>query len=106
MGQNKEGPALKAITDTACCRSVAGADWMELYINAAEKVGERPKILNNDEHFRFGASRIFHSTYSLVVSFEVGGVPVELKVAIVNGELLLLVNRPVLAKLDGDECGR
>ena len=88
-----------AITDTACSKSVAGHAWLEEYIGRLAKIGEKPQLLFNDEHFRFGASRIFHSAHACIVTFKLGRAIVEVKVAIVQGDLPLLLSRPVLAEL-------
>ena len=90
---------LDAITDTACSRTVAGAGWLDAYVAELDKIHEKPQIFHNDEHFRFGASRIFHSTHAAVVTFQLGQAVIEVKVAIVYGELPLLLSRPALAKL-------
>ena len=90
---------LSGITDTACSRTVAGSGWLEMYMDQVGKIGQKPRILSNDEHFRFGASRIFHSNYAVVISFKLGNATVQVKVAIVNGELPLLLSRTVLGGL-------
>ncbi|CAE7239737.1 GIP, partial [Symbiodinium necroappetens] len=88
-----------AITDTACSKSVAGNDWMEEYTSRLEDIGVKPQLLTNDEYFRFGASRVFHSTMACVLTFRLGKAVIEVKIAIVQGELPLLLSRPVLARL-------
>ncbi|CAE7917780.1 RE2 [Symbiodinium sp. KB8] len=88
-----------AITDTACSKSVAGNDWMEEYTTRLEDIGVKPQLLTNDEYFRFGASRVFHSTMACVLTFRLGKAVIEVKIAIVQGELPLLLSRPVLARL-------
>ncbi|CAE6922017.1 RE2 [Symbiodinium sp. CCMP2592] len=88
-----------AITDTACSKSVAGNGWLDEYIGRLERIGERPRLLPNDDNFKFGASRVFHSDRACIVTFKLGQAVVEVKVAIVTGDLPLLLSRPVLAKL-------
>ena len=90
---------LEAITDTACSRSVAGAGWLDLFIEHTARRGTEPVILPNDEQFRFGASRVFRSSYAAILTFALGEAVVEVKVAIVHGELPLLLSRAALAKL-------
>ena len=92
-------PGLLAITDTACSRSVAGAGWIDLYLIEARKAGCEPFFLNCNEAFRFGASKVFVASYAIVLCFELGAKKVCLKVAVVNGEVPLLVSRPALGKM-------
>ena len=71
---------LTAITDTACSRSVAGAPWLERYLQLVDKHGGgRPVFVNGIEKFKFGASKIFESRYSVVVAFTLGEFVVQVK---------------------------
>ncbi|CAE7644335.1 unnamed protein product [Symbiodinium sp. CCMP2592] len=90
---------LTAITDTACSRSVAGIPWVEKYMAEAKRVGYLPQVVDCKDSYKFGASRIFDSTYAVVVSFTVGESIILLRVAVVNGDLPLLVSRPALAQM-------
>ncbi|CAE7470136.1 RE2 [Symbiodinium sp. CCMP2592] len=90
---------LLAITDTACSRSVAGAGWIDLYLTEARRLGCEPMFVQCGEAFRFGASRVFTATYGVILCFELGSKKVCLKVAVVNGEVPLLVSRPALGKM-------
>ncbi|CAE7765879.1 RE2 [Symbiodinium sp. CCMP2592] len=90
---------LTAITDTACSRSVAGIPWVEKYMAEAKRVGYLPQVVDCKDSYKFGASRIFDSTYAVVVSFTVGESVILLRVAVVNGDLPLLVSRPALAQM-------
>ncbi|CAE7367423.1 GIP, partial [Symbiodinium microadriaticum] len=99
IDKNDLSAGFDAITDTACSKSVAGNDWMEEYTTRLENLGVRPQLLTNNEYFRFGASRVFHSTMACVLTFRLGSAVVEVKIAIVQGELPLLLSRTVLARL-------
>ncbi|CAE7227793.1 RE1 [Symbiodinium sp. CCMP2456] len=99
LAQPAEASNLLGITDTACSKSVAGMPWVETYLNEAKKVGFRPPFLEARESFKFGASRIFEALYSIILTFEVGGHPVVVRVSVVNGDVPLLLSRPVLGKL-------
>ena len=92
-------PELLAITDTACSRSVVGAAWIDLYLAEARRAGCEPMFLNCNEAFRFGASRVFMASYGVILCFELGNKKICLKVAVVNGEVPLLVSRPALGKM-------
>ena len=92
-------PGLLAITDTACSRSVAGAAWIDLYLAEARRAGCEPMFLNCNEAFRFGASRVFMASYGVILCFQLGNKKICLKVAVVNGEVPLLVSRPALGKM-------
>ena len=92
-------PGLLAITDTACSRSVAGAGWIDLYLAEARRAGCEPMFINCSEAFRFGASKVFMASYGVILCFELGNKKVCLKVAVVNGEVPLLVSRLALGKM-------
>ena len=92
-------PNLTAITDTACSRSVAGVPWIEKYMVEAKKIGFVPETVECKDAFKFGASRIFESSYAVVISFGIGSHTVLLRVGVVNGDVPLLVSRPALAQL-------
>ena len=52
-----------------------------------------------DENFRFGASKVFHASFLATILFEIGGRQVLIRVAIVHGDVPLLLSRTVLATL-------
>ena len=90
---------LLAILDTACSRSVAGIQWIEGYLTEARTLGYEPQVLSSQESFKFGASRVFESTYSVVIHFLLGSYMIGLRVAVVYGDVPLLVSRPALGTL-------
>ena len=90
---------LLAITDTACSRSVAGAAWVDTYLAEARRLGCDPQFTSCREAFKFGASKIFVASYGIILGFEMGGFKVALKVAVVNGDVPLLVSRSALGKM-------
>ncbi|CAE7848261.1 GIP, partial [Symbiodinium necroappetens] len=90
---------LLAITDTACSRSVAGATWVDTYLAEARRLGCDPQFTSCREAFKFGASKIFVASYGIILGFEMGGFKVALKVAVVNGDVPLLVSRSALGKM-------
>ncbi|CAE7863930.1 GIP, partial [Symbiodinium necroappetens] len=94
--QNKD---LLAITDTACSRSVAGAAWVDTYVTEARRLECDPQFTSCREAFKFGASKVFVASYGILLCFEMGGYKVGLKVAVVNGDVPLLVSRGALGKM-------
>ena len=64
---------LHAIADTACSRTVAGHDWFEKYCDIAETYGIPVEIVEESEKFRFGASRVHESTFSVWAKCAVHG---------------------------------
>ncbi|CAE7585010.1 GIP [Symbiodinium sp. CCMP2592] len=94
-----EAEKLLAITDTACSKSVAGAAWVDNYVEEAKRRGCEPQFMSCREAFRFGASKVFVAGYSVAICFSLGKFKVILKVAVVNGEVPLLVSRPALGHL-------
>ncbi|CAE7328612.1 RE1 [Symbiodinium sp. CCMP2592] len=99
MGKPTDASYLMAITDTACSKSVMGASWLESYLTEAAKVNHKPQFVNINENFKFGASRIFEAGYAVIVTFALKQVVVQAKVAVVQGDVPLLLSRGVLAKL-------
>ena len=88
-----------AITDTACSRSVVGASWIDSYIAETRKQGTEPLFISCKEAFKFGASKVFMAAYGVILGFEIGGHKIALRVAVVNGEVPLLVSRGALGKM-------
>ncbi|CAE7255000.1 RE2 [Symbiodinium sp. CCMP2592] len=72
--------------------------WYKVFMTSAWPA-ERVPLLGESDNFRFGASRIYSSNYAIVVSFKVGSSWVLVKVAIIHGDLPLLLSRSVLAEL-------
>ncbi|CAK9114863.1 1 [Durusdinium trenchii] len=95
------GPAdsFLAIVDTACTKSVAGHDWFERYADWAAAHGYEVCTEDREEHFRFGASKLFVSTFLVKAWFAICGVFFKLDIAIVPCSVPLLFSRPVLASL-------
>ncbi|CAE7263747.1 GIP, partial [Symbiodinium natans] len=96
---DKSGYQLVGITDTACARSVAGAGWMDAYLAEIRKNGGEPHFLPCKEAFKFGASKVFVANYGVLVGFRLGSHKLALKVAVVNGEVPLLISRGAMAKM-------
>ncbi|CAE7487299.1 RE1 [Symbiodinium sp. CCMP2592] len=90
---------LMAITDTACSKSVMGAQWLQVYLDMTAGKGIDLDFIYETESFRFGASRVYESHYAAVVLLPLGNGWVALKAAVVQGEVPLLISRPALASL-------
>ena len=58
-----------------------------------EQFGEKPELLSIDEYFPFGAS-----TMACVLALRLGVAMIEVKAAVVRGELPLCLSRPMLAR--------
>ena len=96
---NWEGKGLSAIADTACSRTVAGYDWFERYCKFADEQGIAVETVDESEKFRFGASRIHESSFSVWAKFVVEGQTFAVNVAIVACRVPLLFSRSVLSRL-------
>ena len=96
---DQAGSDLVAITDTACSRSVAGIHWINSYVALVKQRGYGVNFVPIQEAFRFGASRVFEARHAAVIYFEMGDKVVGLKVAVVYGEVPLLISRPALGEL-------
>ena len=100
------GGPLLAITDTACSRCVVGATWLQRYMDdvKAQSQGSSSQaypheFLNEKESFRFGASRVYESSYAAVIITKVGDAWLAIKAAVIHGDIPLLLSRPLLASL-------
>ncbi|CAE7496514.1 GIP [Symbiodinium sp. CCMP2592] len=90
---------LQAITDSACSKSVVGTTWLQGYLNMVRNQGKIPELISEREAFRFGASRVYESTYATVILFYLGNSWVAVKAAVIHGDIPLLFSKPCLAKL-------
>ena len=84
-----------AILDTACTKSVAGYSWFEQYYKMADHL----VVIEETDHFQFGASRVYVSDFAVRCWFAIGGKWFMAKVAIVQCPVPLLFSRPVLSQL-------
>ncbi|CAE7634004.1 RE2 [Symbiodinium sp. CCMP2592] len=94
-----DGRGLVGITDTACAKSVAGTAWLQNYSNEISRVYQKPELVREHEAFRFGTGKVHHSSFHVVLYFEMGGQVIELKASIINGDVPLLLSKDSLAQL-------
>ena len=92
-------PALHAIADTACSKSVAGHQWYQEYCTLADSKGIPVEVIDETEKFKFGASRVHTSTFSVWARFSIAQKCFAVKIAVVPCRVPLLISRTVLAKL-------
>ena len=97
--QDQTSSDLLAITDTACSRSVAGIHWINSYVAQAKQLGFGVDFVHIQEAFRFGASRVFEARHAAVLYFALGKKVIGIKVAVVYGEVPLLISRPALGSM-------
>eukprot|EP00435_Cladocopium_sp_Y103_P068546 s358_g31.t1 len=90
---------LLAITDTACTKTVAGHAWFENYCKLADDRGWPVEIVEEEDKFRFGASRVHVSKFAVWCHFGIEKVHFQVKVAVVQCDVPLLFSRSVLGKL-------
>ena len=88
-----------AIADTACTKTVAGHDWYEAYCKWADKHGVDVELVEECDSFKFGASRVHPSMFSVWALFAIRGRCIKVKVAVVQCRVPLLLSRGVLGKL-------
>ena len=91
--------SLHAIADTACSKTVAGHQWFQDYCHMADLRGIPVEVVNESEKFKFGASRVHTSTFSVWARFSIAQRCFAVKVAVVPCKVPLLFSRTVLAKL-------
>eukprot|EP00435_Cladocopium_sp_Y103_P059369 s39_g21.t1 len=90
---------LLAIIDTACTKTVAGYAWFEQYVQVADHFGFPVQTIDESDHFKFGASKVFRSMFSVKACFAIHGKPFGVRVSIVPCNVPLLFSRPVLGSL-------
>ena len=90
---------LLAIVDTACARTVAGYDWFEKFCEMCDHLSFEVKTFDHEEHFRFGASRVYASQFGVIAWFATQKRWFAVRVAIVPCKVPLLFSRPILAGL-------
>ena len=88
-----------AIIDTACTKSVAGYSWFEEYYKMADALDLPYQVLEEKDHFRFGASKACVSTFAVRAWLAIQGRWFVVKIAIVPSAVPLLFSRPVLCQL-------
>ena len=94
-----DGPLLLGITDTACAKAVAGTMWLQQYSDALKEINLVPDLIREAEAFRFGTGKVHHSSFHVVICFNLGSRVVEMKTSIINGDVPLLMSKPALAQL-------
>eukprot|EP00913_Durusdinium_trenchii_P003903 g3612.t1 len=84
MGGLSAEKGMLAIVDTACTKSVAGYRWFEAFVEEAEIRKHPYEIVDEIEHFRFGASRVHKSTFAIWAWFGIAHHWVAVKVQVVH----------------------
>ena len=97
--EDKRDLAMKAIVDTACTRAVAGYTCFEDYCAVMDRMGLEVKTCEAVDYFKFGASRVHRSDFSVDAWFATRGKWYMVNVAVVPCRVPLLFSRPVLSKL-------
>ena len=88
-----------AIVDTAYIKSVVGYPWFEQFYKMSDALDLPFEVIEEKGSFKFGASRVFESSFSVRGWFAIGGQWFAVKVAIVPCPVPLLFSRPVLSQL-------
>ena len=98
VGSDTTG-GLMAITDSACSKNVMGTGWLQKYLDMMRGCDFNPDFVHEREAFRFGASRVYESSYAAIILIALGGKWIAVKAAVVHGDVPLLLSRPCLAHL-------
>ncbi|CAE7544813.1 Faim2, partial [Symbiodinium necroappetens] len=93
------GDRLYGITDCACTKSVMGTSWLQRFVDYMKQCNVEVPLLPEQDSFRFGASRVYHASYAVVVPVRLGNTWVLVRAAVVHGDLPLLISRSALASL-------
>ena len=102
----REAEFLLGSTDTACARTVAGAQWLQKYTDALAKLGHKPLLHKECEAYCFGAGKVHYSAFYVVLGFELGNKVVQVRTSIINGDVPLLLSRSKLGMIYNVELGR
>ena len=97
--QHVAGGHLLAITDSACSKSVMGTAWLQKYLDVTRGKIAKPDFINEQDAFKFGASRVYESSYAAVILLMIDGNWIAVKASVVHGDVPLLLSRPALGKL-------
>ena len=90
---------MQAIVDTACTRTVAGYEWFESYCALMDFYDVEVVVRDGYDSFKFGASRVHVSRFSVDAWFGIEGACFMVNVAVVPCRVPLLFSRPVLSGL-------
>ena len=90
---------MQAIVDTACTRTVAGYEWFESYCALMDFYDVEVVVRDGYDSFKFGASRLHVSRFSVDAWFSIEGACLMVNVAVVPCRVPLLFSRPVLSGL-------
>ncbi|CAE7236343.1 Faim2, partial [Symbiodinium sp. KB8] len=93
------GDRLYAITDCACTKSVMGTSWLQKFLDYMKQRDIQVPLLSEQDSFRFGASRVYHATYAVIIPLKLGETWILVRAAVVHGDLPLLISRSALASL-------
>ena len=99
-GKECQGPHdFLAIVDTACTKSVAGYPRFEQFYKMSDALELPYEVIEEKDSFKFGASRVFESSFAIRGWFAIEGHWLSVKVAIVPCPVPLLFSKPVLSQL-------
>ena len=91
--------SLEMIADCACSRTLAGIEWLRNYMHLAKAKKVPYMVIEQDENFKFGGPKLYHSTQAVICWLCIRGRWFALKVSAVKTRVPLLVSRPALAAL-------
>jgi hypothetical protein len=90
---------IPGITDCACSRTVLGIGIFNAMVEYYNKKGMKYKIVEEEEHYRFGAGKEFVSHRAIIGLAALKGIPFVIRVSVIDGQVPLLISRKALAML-------
>ena len=66
---------------------MVGTAWLQAYLNMVRNQGKAAELIPEREAFRFGASRVYESTYSTIIVFHLGKSWVAVKASVIHGDI-------------------
>ncbi|CAE7435682.1 unnamed protein product, partial [Symbiodinium sp. CCMP2456] len=73
--------------------------WLQSYSNLLAEIGKKPVLQKECEAYRFGAGKVYYSSFYVIVTFRLGSFNVQLRTSIITGDIPLLLSKTVLGKL-------
>ena len=89
----------KIIIDLGCMKTVAGTAWVNQIIQLLREKNKFVKVVHETESFRFGDGHISQSKFAVVMEITIAGIPVLLRVSVVQGNCPPLLSKPVCTSL-------
>ena len=76
-----------------------GQEWYRHFKKTLQEIGAKVHVVQEQEHFKFRASKLFTTKQAAIFPVGLGGRVVVLRVSIVDGDVPSLLSKPALIAL-------